>query len=52
VNRSGLVESKLPELDKILKDASPIESVEGCKVFVSRRSLTFGLPPLGLQAAE
>jgi hypothetical protein len=36
VNRSGLVKPELlegPELAAIRKDASPIESVEGCKVF-------------------
>src|SRR3954467_8755579 len=33
VNRSGIVKSALPELQAVLKDASPIESVEDCKVF-------------------
>jgi len=34
VNSSGLVKpSEMPELDAVLKDASPIESVEGCKEF-------------------
>lgn len=34
LNSSGLVRpSEMPELDAILKGASPIESVEGCKVF-------------------
>jgi hypothetical protein len=33
VNYSGLVKSDMPELAAVLKDASPIESVEGCRVF-------------------
>jgi hypothetical protein len=33
LNRSGLVKSELPELNAILKDASPIESMKGCKLF-------------------
>jgi len=33
VNHPRLVKSDMPELAAILKDASPIESVEGCKVF-------------------
>jgi hypothetical protein len=32
VNRSGTVQFD-PELEAVLKDASPIESVEGCRVF-------------------
>src|ERR1700758_3079214 len=32
VNRAG-VASFHPELEAILKDASPIESVEGCRIF-------------------
>jgi hypothetical protein len=32
VNRSGFVKTD-PELEAILKDASPIESVEGCRAF-------------------
>jgi hypothetical protein len=33
VNRSGIARPNLPELEAIMKDASPIESVEGCKRF-------------------
>ena len=33
VNRSGIVRPNLPELEAIMNDASPIESVEGCKIF-------------------
>ena len=33
LNRSGIVHSDLPELANILKGASPIESVAGCKTF-------------------
>jgi hypothetical protein len=33
VNRSGVISLRLPELEAILKEASPIESVEGCRVF-------------------
>ena len=33
VNHSAPVTSELPELETILKHSSPIESVEGCKIF-------------------
>ena len=33
VNQSSLIKSDMPELAAILKGASPIESVVGCKVF-------------------
>jgi len=32
VNRSGIAQFH-PELDAIMKNASPIESVDGCRVF-------------------
>jgi hypothetical protein len=33
VNRSELVTANLPGLDTVLKNAAPIESVEGCAIF-------------------
>src|ERR1700738_4125875 len=33
VNRSGIVRPNLPELEAVMKDASPIESLEGCRKF-------------------
>jgi hypothetical protein len=33
VNSTGVVTSELPELDSIMKNASPIESAEGCAMF-------------------
>jgi len=33
VNATGVVNSELPELDAVPKNAAPIESVEGCAIF-------------------
>jgi hypothetical protein len=33
LNRSGVVGLNLPELGAIVKDASPIEAIEGCRTF-------------------
>jgi len=33
VNHSAIVKSELPELQALFSDVSPIESVEGCKMF-------------------
>jgi hypothetical protein len=33
VNHSGIVRPALPELADLMRDASPIESIEGCKTF-------------------
>ena len=33
VNRSGIVGPNLPELEAVMTDVSPIESVQGCRIF-------------------
>lgn len=33
LNRSGLIQTSLPELANLLKDASPIESTEECRTY-------------------